>query len=443
MKNMTMSVLTLLSVMLLSPNLYARDLVIGLSPFHTEKAGAKDQIKTVIQFLVDTVEPGEQAMIYDAYHVQTIGIFAVPNKSLYRHPRAKLRANARVVKQLLTFAKQAMTPTGVNRPSVSGAIRLPQFLAFLGENFAPQQDMDVLVLGNPLLDDPKDRDFSMAHAQIPGDGHLQLSRSQTPYGIKGYEKRLRHVRLHLGFTDGWQRDDHHTFYVKRFWTLWTQQQGGSLVTFASDLSTVLQRVQSQAAAPQHAYTFKESEAPKLEMIQLRPPKVKHRTSISERPVTTAPVAGDSITALRNVEVGITWNDPASSYIDLDLYVQAGPTAGVLYFSNRETAEGQYFKDFTTSPRSTNGLETVAFYTPVNGNHLFVAINFFGGQVRGKVTGEVRISLDGQTYAQPFAIHAKKGNHGSGREAVLAAKQSASPHWIIIDPLQVLGVQAKG
>lgn len=440
MKKLTVFITTIFVVVLLSTNLYARDFMIGLSPFHAEKAVAKAQVKTVIQFLIETLEPGEQATIYDAYQLKTIGVFAVPDKAAYRHPKAKLGANKRVVKELLAFAGRARKPNGENRPSVAGAVRLPQFLAFLGENHAPQQGMDILVLGSPLFDDPKDKDFSMAQAQIPGDGHLQLSRSQTPYGIKGHGNLLRHYRVHLGFADGWQRDDHHAFYVKRFWVLWVQEQAGSLVTFTSDLPTLFQRLKTHAVAPTHSFELKKSDSPKLEMILLRPPNVKHQTSLYERPLSTDLPAPTRLENLNNVEVGITWDHPSS---DLDLYVQTGNSSKALSFLNRETAEGKYFKDFVTSPRATNGYETVAFFSPINVHELIIGINYFGGHVPASVTGEVRISLDGQTYAKPFEIKAAQGNHGEGQEETLNSKKPANPQWIIIDPLSVLGVLAKG
>ncbi len=440
MKKLTLSVLTVLSVLVFSTNLYARDLVIGLSPFHADKAKAKAQVKTVIQFLLHTIEPGEQATIFNAYHLDTIGVFAVPEKSSYRHPKAKLRVNASVVKKLLAFADRAMKPTGDIHPSVSGALRFPHFLVFLGENYSSSQKTDVLVLGSPIFDDPKERGFSMARGHIPGDGNLQLSRRNTPFGIQGQEQLLSNFRIHLASPQGWQRDDHHTFYVKRFWVLWVQGQGGSLVTFTNDLPTAFQKIKVQALAPKHPFKLKKTDSPKLEMILLRPPEVENHTSLYERPVRDSPVSSAVADNLSEVEIGITWDDPDS---DLDLYVQHGPQAKPLYYLNTETAEAKYYKDFMNSPRATNGYETVAFTRGIHVQDLIVAINFFGGHVDSQVTGQVRISVNGDTYAQNFVIEAQQGNHGKGREETLLARTPFSPQWIIIDPLEVIGLRTEG
>jgi len=211
-----------------------------------------------------------------------------------------------------------------------------------------------------------------------------------------------------------------------------------LATFTHDLATLYQRVKTRAPAPKHSYELEKTN--KLEMILLRPPEVKHHTSLYERPLSDRLFSLADVSRLSEVEISITWDDP---YSDLDLYVQHGSHTKALYYLNTETDEGKYYKDFMNSPRATNGYETIFFFQPVNVTELIVAINFFGGRVQESVTGEVRISLDGQTFARKFEIKAKKGNHGKGREETLARRKPANAQWIVIDPLSVVGLQAKG
>jgi len=416
----------------------AREFMVGLSPFQKPSA-AKQQIKSVIGFLVEILEPGDRAWLFDAYHQTSLGQFAVPNKSIYANPKAKLGANRQAVANLLKFAKEAREPKGRDQPSLMGAVRLPQFLRFIGENYPTTTEMDVIVLGNPLFSDPSDKPFSMAQFSIPGDGHFSHDRRDTPFGLKGQRSLLTKRRVHLGFPDeSWKRDDHHGFYVQRFWALFIEQQGGVLATFTHDIGTLYQRIKTRAPVPKHSYELEKTD--KLEMILLRSREVKHHTSLFERPLSTTPVTPGWETQLNNLSIAITWDDPQS---DLDLYVQHGSHTKPLYYLNTETAEGKYYKDFMNSPRATNGYETVSFFQPVNVNELIVAINFFGGLAQESVTGEVRISLDGQTFARKFEIKAKKGNHGKGREETLARRKPANPQWIVIDPLSVVGLQAKG
>jgi len=386
-------------------------LIIGLSPF-VEKPVAKAQVHALLKLLVGTVAPGESATIFNAYDLTTIGRFSVPNKKVYAHPKAKLRSNAHVVKNLLAFVEGAGTPNGDNQPSVPGAVRLPAFLTFLGQNFPSQDNTDVLLLGiSPLYDDPKARPFTMAQGHIPSDSHFQFSLSQTPFGLKGAGKILQNFRIHFGLLDDqWPHNQHHAFFVKRWWVLWAQQQGGTVVSFTHDRGTLFNRLAGHAPAPRYSYELDHTHSNKLEMVKIRPPHVKHKTSLYERPVTTTRLP---ITVLRQaeyVEIGITWS---CALCDLDLYVKPHALAQTLFYRHTETPEGTYFKDFTRAP-AINGFETVALHK-VDFKELLIALNFYGGEVVANVSGEMRIAIGLKTYAVPFEIKANKGNRGEGRE----------------------------
>ncbi len=411
----------------------AKDLVIGLSPFQ-EPAAAEVQVKSVLQFLTSSLEPGDSAMLFDAYHIRTLGNFIVPNKSAYRHPKAKIQANSKAVKNLLNFAKQARKPQGGNEPSVTGAIRWPQALRFIGENYPAAKGSDLILLGSPIYDDPNEKLFNMSGYLIPGDGHLIHARNATPYGIKGQESLLSKWRVHLGFSNrNWQRDENHGFHVQRLWTLHVEKQGGALVSFTNDLPTLFHRVQSRALSPKHSYELQKTA--KLEMILLNKPRVEQDISIYERPLSKEPPAEDLVRRATNVEVGITWD---CSWCDLDLYVRPGPSAKTLSFQTMQSEAGKYFKDWQRSPRATNGYETVVLDGVVDMTTLFLAVNIYGGRTEDGVHGELRISLDGETYASAFHLQARIGNVGAEREQVLQTGQAPSHFWLVIDPLEVIG-----
>ena len=83
----------------------AHELIIGLSPYQ-DPASAKAQVKSVLQFMTENLEPGDSCLVFDAYHIRSLGTFKVPGKPSYRHKKAKLQANRKVLKRLLQFAKQ-------------------------------------------------------------------------------------------------------------------------------------------------------------------------------------------------------------------------------------------------------------------------------------------------------------------------------------------------
>lgn len=434
MKKIVVPLCTIMVLIVLPSVLSARDLVIGLSPFQ-EPSAAKAQAKAVLQFLTDTVQPGELALLVDAYHITSLGVFAVPNKPFYANPKAKVGANRQVVATLLAFAKAAHLPNGGSDPVVRGAIRLPSFLRFIGENHPASIESDVIVLGHPLYDDPKQPEFSMVE-RIPGDGHFSHTRRDTPFGTKGQEVLLIHRRLHWALPDeSWQKDGHHGFYVERFWRVYLAQQGGRLATFSHDLSTVLSRA-ARGATPLSQDDVLEPTT-KLEMIRLgRPPVVKQKTSIYDRKLSQDSLPLAQLQKAQHVEIGITWAQPQ---VDLDLHARPRSDAPVLSYRQTQSRDGTYYKDFTSSPRVTNGYETIAFNVPLKMQELLIAVNYFGGRTDEPVTGELRLSLNDRTYAHPFVITATEGNDGRGGEATIESGKAANTQWLIIDPLPILGV----
>lgn len=190
MKKVTLVLSFLLVLFGMSVQVSARDMAIGFSP-HLEAGVAEAQTNAVLKFLAETLEPGDRCILFDAYHVQTLGTFAVPDKAVYRQPKAKIQANRQAVGAMIQFARTAKTPHGEGEPSVVGAIRLPQALRFIGQDYPVIQDTDVILLGSPLYDDPKEKAFTMRLNHVPGDGHLTKARSLTPMASKGRNRCWR------------------------------------------------------------------------------------------------------------------------------------------------------------------------------------------------------------------------------------------------------------
>ncbi len=434
MKNYIVAVMVFISFMAHSEKVHSRDLIIGLSPY-MEKTASKEQVKAVIGFLLESVDPGDSARIYDAYHLSSIGKFAVPNKKAYRHQKAKLVVNKKVVKNLLQFSDNAVKPSGENMPCVTGAIRLPQFLRFLGENLSLSEETDVIILGSPLYDVPTGKDFSMAKGHVPSDGHLQVSMGQSPFGMTGNTELLKNLRIHLAYSNtSLKLGDTQGFFVKRFWTLFLENQGGQLVTFTSDLPTLFQRLKEKAQAPKYDYVLEKTN--KLEMILYRPKAIKKRVSIYDRPLSVRPVALASTKKARNVEVSITWD---CKDCDLDLYARPNPRAATLYFRHTESSEGKYIKDFRGSPRLSNSYETIVFNKPIDLGQLVLAVNFFAGKVPSRVNGEFRISVGNKTFGQKFQIKATRGNKGACIKKTLNTRKATGSECLIIDPMKVIGI----
>ncbi len=402
----------------------ARELIIAISP-HQQQSEAKAQASNVLRYLT-ALEGGKQAIIMDGYNLQTIGTFTVPTDKRYSSPKAKLTANRAGVAALMRFAGNGVGSTNT--------VRLPQLLRHVAQNYAGEDGADIVVLASPFYEDSAEPEFNMTGGLIPSDGHLNMTRADTPFGIAGNQGALANIRVHMGYDNSAiMRSDRHHYFVQRFWTLFIDGQGGKLVTFTADIPALLQRVQNNAPAPKHE--FKREESDKLEMIQLRR-AAPEDVSIYERDISTTPLSAGQINAAQNLEIGLSWDCPDC---DLDLYARPFMGTQVLYFGRSETAEGRHWKDFVRSPKSSNGYETIDFTVPVDLNALQIAVNFYGGSAPNGVRCELRLSTGGQTYAHRFTLNARSGNNGGDTRKALNDRKS-TPHTILIDPLQIAGLR---
>jgi hypothetical protein len=407
----------------------AREIVVALSPFQTPEQ-AKAQAVQVLEFLTK-LEPGDRAVLVDGERIATICEFQIPADPAYSAPKARLAVNRAAVNSITAFAKRATAPTADEARRVPGALRLPQVLEFAAITLAAKPGTDILVLGSPIYDAPGgDAAFSMAADRVPSDGHLQASRSDTVYGTQDRPEALRGLRVHLAYeATPSLRTDQYRHAVQRFWTLYVEQLGGSLVTFTEDLPSVFRRVNSSAQAPAHE--FKREDSRRIEMIRFNPPRAG--MTIHERPLSVQPLAPSDVQNAESLEVGLSWNCAAC---DLDLYAMAHHGIQPLYFGRMDTPQGRYFKDFRRSPQSTGGFETIAFTVPVDLREATIAVNFFGGKAPAGIRAELRVSVNGQTFAGAIDFAPGDGNAAADVGDVLA-RERASAHTRLIDVLAIV------
>lgn len=403
---------------------HSRNFVIAFSP-NQPATDAKAQTAHALQFLV-TLEPGDSAILLDGFHLKTLGTFTVPAGAAYASPKARLGANRAAAGTLMNFAKNAR--------GSSASVRLPQLLRHVAATYAAAAPVDVIVFGSPLYDDPNEPEFSMAGGLIPSDGHLKTSRAKSPFGAADNPKALANLRVHLAYGDeALMQSDRHRYFVERFWTLFTQMQGGALTTFTADRQALFARVRGAALPTAQPFTLDAST--KLEMIRLRAESAA--VPIYERPVTRASLPVHLWRSTGPVQIGLTWDCGAC---DLDLYARPRADAPVLYFGNSTSPDGTYWKDIRQSPRARSGYETIEFYGPLDLRALQVAINFYEGHAPEGVNGELRLSLEGRTYAAGFRIAATTGNGGNGIASALQSGRAPSPQVVLIDPLTVIAAR---
>src|SRR5690606_25296839 len=143
------------------------------------------------------------------------------------------------IQELKQFLAKAHEKPEAGNLDFTQAVRLPQFLEFIGQNLTgPDHSVIVMVLGGPLYLDDKEPAFAMADGYFPSDAHLLATRDKSVFGLKDCGESLRGITVHLGyFGDPWASAIHQEKVV-RFWNLYLSQQGARQGTFTGDLPTV-------------------------------------------------------------------------------------------------------------------------------------------------------------------------------------------------------------
>ena len=409
----------------------ARDLVVVLSPYQSP-ARAEAQVKTALQFLCD-LPPSSTATIMDGERLKTIARFTVPENPAYRSAKARIKLNAGAVRNLMTFARASHTATYGAPPRVEQALNLPDVVREIAHNHTSDAPLDVIVLGSPLYDDPREPSLSFANGLYPSDGHLQASRASTPFGIES-ATAFKHIRLHIGYPDETIfLNTQHQYFIQRFWSLFLSRQGGALVTFTSNIPALFERVKAGSPAPEQSFKLEKTD--KLNMNRLR--RAEIGGSINDRPLSQSALPPQLFRRAASVEISITWD---CMDCDIDLYARPWKGAQLLCYKQNRTPQGIHVKDFMTSPSVQNGFETIVFTVPVDVDALGIVLNFYKGPAPNGVHGTLRLSVNGYVFARPFHFPAGDGNNGVGVKEAFDTGKAPNGDVIIIDPVRVVSMR---
>lgn len=411
---------------LLTAPAMGKDFAVAISPKYSENIAKK--IATQVTEFSLSLAAGDSVWLINAQDMQTITHINIPKERRYRSKKARFNLNKKGFMAFSAFVKTSKKPSGQGTDSqVEGAILMPDLLRHVGANKG-KDGVELLVFGSSIYDAAKDKDYSMTNARFPGDGHLNVKRNKSPFGID-QAGLLSGVRVHQHYGDERQfTTTQHKYYLDRFWKLMVEKQGGQLVSFTNDMTTLFQRVKNNVAPAPHGHELQTSD--KLEIIRLT--REAQKKSIYDRTMSTVKVSAQQVRQAQGVTIGISWQCEC----DLDLYAQAHPNSDVLYYGKTKSDLGVFYKDFVKSPETENGFETIKYSSAVDLKALRVAVNFFKGEAKGGVRGKIYISVDGQTYNKPFVIAAMQGG-----QSTMPFGQGWKPttHMIEINPLDVIAL----
>lgn len=397
--------------------------VIGLTPF-LEKTAKDDVFRRIIGMILEDLPQKSSLAIYDAYHLTNITRLEIPDVRAFASSKTRANQYRDQVAQLRQFLSADHERPNVPRLKFDQAVRLPQFMDFLGENLGVADPATILIIGSPLYADAKEPAFSMADGYFPSDGHLLATRDQSPFGLKNRDETLKNYTVHFGYLgDPWVSAIHQE-KIARFWTLYLERQGARLATFVGDPATLFAAAKNKSNTRETRYELAEKDA-KVEML-----RVTRDVAASDwitRDVLSGPRPAPPTKTAGPMKIGIRWKGE----IDLDLYASASADSETLFFEHTRTSEGYYFKDHRNSP--DREYEFIEFEAPVDLNRVRANINYYKGSEPAP-RGEIRIEFDGRIYSSDFQIAADRGN--KGREG-----SSQTAYWARIDVPAVLGLRA--
>jgi len=400
--------------------------VVGLSPFLDEQAG-EVVYRHLVRFLLEEMPLNASLWIYDAYHLKTVALVEVPNQRAFQSGRTRANQFSSAVQSLRAFLLEPHDRPVVEGLSFNGAIKLPQFMEFVGENLMnTNATVTALVLGSPLYQDDKEPGFSMRNDYFPSDGHLLATRDRTVFGRWENPNGLRPLRVHLGyFGDPWISEIHRR-KIGRFWALYLRNQGASLVSLSNDLPTIFQSLAGGAPGSEALFSSTEIDASAAKIEMLRVTREVPITDWITRELPSNHRPPPPSTTVGPMKIGIRWQGA----VDLDLYARPDRNGAVLFFDQKEIREGYYYKDHRSSP--DREYEFIEFTEPVDLTRVRAGVNFYEGRSQSGITGEVRVEFEGRIYSGEFKIQAEHGNQGrsgSGQE----------PFWVNIDVPGLMGL----
>ena len=359
------------------------NIVIGLAenyPAGFDKSKIDDAITN---FVIKNLNPNDNLYVFDAQKIKTIAEFKLGDKEEYKNPNVKRRKFAKTLLQLRQYIESL--PEVPSSELTHSLVNIPRFLEHLSTNKldilkSDNKKVSILLIGNALFQDKKEVGFNMQEGWFPADGHIKTDLKGSLFGTKDRQTYLKGVSFNHLVTnkdDEWQTDLYQQ-RIRRFWNLYIQAQGGKYTTFTADIDTAFERFAMPDLDPVESFEFDHT-ANKVEMLRANRVVVQgnggsEADDFMNDNVTISTQPPSKTKGI--IKIGIRWY---CQDCDIDLYAKTNPAPEFLFYSNNQTNEGRYIKDFTSSPETLNGLEQVEFTREVEVTDLNVLINFYGGR----------------------------------------------------------------
>jgi hypothetical protein len=413
------------------------------------------------------MNPGDTIAVFDANSMQRIGPqIVMPSNA--RTQFKKSQEAAPMLKMLRNFL--------IKEPPYEGLAPAPINIPRLVSNYKEMldsSDAKVLMIGSPLY-----HDDVPAHDMREGwlsDGYFAQPPSVTVFSVQNKEKNLRgHSFRICAILDekgyGTENKNAHQDMIKRFWAIFLNKCGGSLVSFQSDIATAFKSLRRDDLEEiPHEFdpndkemgirTSKTELLPKITTATQPVPVEENQNSATQATDLTSSRSHEELSqAAASLQGGLSWlQDKPEQFnethknlanlkdfewktriglkwptnaefrdMDLDLYVRPKDASHELSFRKTESLEGKHLKDFPADSIAKYGFEIVDLHTSTDPANLQIWVNAYSGKPPSGFQGEVRILHRGVVKAYPIQIKATSGNQGRD-----ANNRNRSPYWTAV------------
>jgi hypothetical protein len=428
--------------------------IVGLSEDCVPTTEALSQ--QLMQLFVKRLHPGDGLVVYDAPHRSVIASAVLPDRDVFERVPVRIREFGGELAKIKHFLDTRCAATAaVAQPA--GNLYLPQFLDEIARvriPALPRESVSVLIVGSALYNDARDPGLSMLEGHYPSDSHLNAKPAASIFSTAEKHEALTGVDVHYCFTDAEWWSEAHKEAVRRWWSLFVNTQQGALATFSGDLPSCFERFEGSVTAGAAPSFRPEPGSGGLQMLLAKrapverevvaavptpmTPAAAARDEVAASPVAPggfldihAPISHDRPHSTRGlVKIGIRWACP----VDLDLYARSSASSDFLYFGHRDTPEGHFPHDYTNAPDGS-AFEYVEFTREIDLSTLEAFVNFYGGTCQTGPSGIVRLWFENRVYEGHFALSAKQGNQGDGRDSHMTGS-----YWTQINVKKLLHVE---
>lgn len=392
---------------------------------------SRPEIWPLVTQILMTAPRGDAVTVFDPSAGLRIATFSV-SEEMANSPNVNARTTWLLKQQPneVMKAKRFLLEKSVST-GAGDFVRWVRSLEMRKSEFANVTRVAGIFLGTPLVTSPEA--YSMQN-RYPSDAFLFLQDANLLTTI-GKDKALSNIDVHVvhsaALSEFSERNrDFHQNKLKRFYGLFVSQMNGNLASFGGSADHLRNIVSTTYSKQNWGDADKSSTKPIIfEVISptLERQDEGRQKNLWDGRIDKNPNAPNQQSA--TFDMGITWNQN----VDLDIYVMP---VGDIELSYKQTSgakyKGRFVKDIMSRP-GTNGFETVVYESAVPLKSIQVYVNHYSGNSTTQIEGELRVRIDGATYAKKFILNSVVGTLGRGNR-----DQNAG--WLKIDLAQVLGIK---